>query len=235
MQEEVPFRLVKLRDAIQLGRVGPGTGAELVREGVWHRKTFLGLRSDLTRLPDVRPARLTVTMQPEPVDSFSGFEEELRRSGGWDRVELLLRTQSCKSGVTTLYVARADDGRPAYAQWLVRPREQERLHAHAPHSYDLLRDDEVLLEGAYTFGAFRRLGLMADGMAQLLRYARAEGFSSAITYVATTNVASLRGCAACGFEPDHLRVSERRLGRRRSRPQSLSPQARAAWAEAVGP
>lgn len=224
---------VKLRDALQLGRVGPGTGAELVREGLWHRKTFLGLRCDLTRLPDVRPARLTLTMEPEPLASFTGFEEELRRSGGRDSVELLLRIQSCESGVSTLYVARAEDGRPAYAQWLIRPHEQERLHAHAPGSYARLGDDEVLLEGAYTFGAFRRLGLMADGMSQLLRYAQAEGFRSAITYVATTNVASLRGCAACGFEPDHVRVSERRLGRRRSRPGALSAEDRSAWARAV--
>jgi RimJ/RimL family protein N-acetyltransferase len=226
---------VKLRDAIQLSRVGPGTGAELVREGLWYRKTFIGLRCDLTSLPEVRPARLALTMRPEPLASFSGFEEELRRSGGRDRLELLLRTLSCESGVTTLYVARAEDGRPAYAQWLIRPQEQERLHAHAPSSYGPLGDDEVLLEGAYTFGAFRRLGLMADGMAQLLRYARDEGFRSAITYVATTNVASLRGCAACGFEPDHVRVSERRFGRRRSHPDSLSQHARSAWAEAVGP
>jgi RimJ/RimL family protein N-acetyltransferase len=225
---------VKLRDALQLGRVGPGTGAELLREGLWHRKTFLGLRCDLTRLPEVRPARLALTMQPEPLASFSGFEEELRRSSGRDSVELLLRIQSCESGVSTLYVARAEDGRPAYAQWLIRPQEQERLHAHAPGSYAPLGGDEVLLEGAYTFGEFRRLGLMADGMAQLLRYAREEGFRSAITYVATTNVASLRGCAACGFEPDHVRISERRLGRRRSRPEPLSPQARSAWAEALG-
>ncbi len=173
-------------------------------------------------------------MRSEPVESFSGFEEELRRSGGRDSVELLLRIQSCESDVTTLYVARAEDGRPAYAQWLIRPQEQERLRAHAPSSYGPLREDEVLLEGAYTFGAFRRLGLMADGMAQLLRHARDEGFRSAITYVATTNVASLRGCGACGFEPDHVRVSERRLGRRRSHPESLTPQARSAWAEAVG-
>ncbi len=226
---------MKLRDALQLGRVGFGTGAELVRGRLWHRTTSLGLRCDLTRLPDLRPARLALTMRPEPLASFCGFEDELRRTGGRDSVELLVRIRSCESGVSTLYVARVDDGRPAYAQWLIRPREQERLHEHAPGSYEVLRYDEVLLEGAYTFGEFRRLGLMADGMAQLLRYALAEGFRSAITYVATTNVASLRGCAACGFEPDHVRVSERRLGRRHSRPDSLSPQARAAWAEAVGP
>lgn len=225
---------VKLRDALQLGRVGPGAGAELVREGLWHRKVFLGLRADLQVLPEVRPAAISVTMLPEPIESFAGFEEELRRAGGRDSVELLFRIQSCSSGVTTLYVARAEDGEPAYAQWLVRPSEQRALHEHAPRSYSVLADDEVLLEGAYTFGAFRRLGLMADGMAQLLRYARDEGFRTARTYVTTTNVASLRGCAACGFEPDHVRISERRLGRGRSRPAALSGEHRSAWSEAVG-
>jgi RimJ/RimL family protein N-acetyltransferase len=225
---------VNLRNALQLGRIGLGTGVELIREELWHEKTFLGLRCDLQQLPDVRPAKLAVTMEPEPLETFEGFTTELNRSSGRDSLELLLRIKSCEDGVTTLYVARADGGRPAYAQWLIRPSEQDRLHAHSPGSYDQLRADEVLLEGAYTFGAFRRLGLMADGMAQLLRYAQHAGFGSAITYVATTNVASLRGCAACGFVPDHVRVSERRVGRRRSRQGPLSGEARAAWADAVG-
>jgi RimJ/RimL family protein N-acetyltransferase len=225
---------VNLRNALQFGRIGLGTGAELVREELWHEKTFVGLRCDLDRLPEVRPARVAVTMEPAALESFEGFEDELARSSGRDSLELLLRIKSCADGVAMLYVARADEGRPAYAQWLIRPGDQDRLHAHSPGSYDRLEADEVLLEGAYTFGAFRRLGLMADGMAQLLRYARDEGFGFAITYVATTNVASLRGCAACGFVPDHVRVSERRVGRRRSRRRSLNNEARAAWADAVG-
>ena len=89
----------------------------------------------------------------------------------------------CTSDVQTLYVADADDGRPVYAQWLVRRPDQSRLQAETPDAHDALAEGEILLEGAYTFVAFRGVGAMADGMGQLLRIARDEGAVAAITYV----------------------------------------------------
>ena len=211
---------------------GLSVTASLFGEQVWWTKTFLGLRCDVTHLPKVRPARVPITMEPTSTSLFRGFDQELTLSHGTDYVELLLRKGLCEAGVQELYVAHTD-GQPAYAQWLVRAEDQERLHKHAPGRYALLAPGEVLLEGAFTFAAFRRQGAMADGMAQLLQIAAAEGATSAITYVAIDNLPSLRGCSNVGFELDHVRVSVRRLGRRRSHVHEPDGRASLAWATAT--
>ena len=111
--------------------------------------------------------------------------------------------------------------------------DQARLHRSTGGLFPPLADGEVLVEGAYTFIAFRKQGAMADGMNQLLATARSEGAHSAITYVTDDNVPSLRGCANAGFELDHVRVTTRRLGRRASRRAPLDASARAAWEKAL--
>jgi hypothetical protein len=213
-------------------RAGYGTTIGVLTEQLWWTKTFLGLRVDLTQLPRVRRARVPLTMEPTSTSLFRGFDHEVRHARGMDYVELLLRRGLCEDGVQELYVAH-HDGKPAYAQWMTRPDDQERLHEHSPGRYDPLLEDEVLLEGAYTFSAFRRMGAMAQGMSQLLHIAAEEGFMSAITYVAINNAPSLRGCANVGFDLDHVRVSVRRFGRRRSYPKDANDHALQVWAVAT--
>ena len=215
-------------------RVGPGLTLRTIAEQGWFTKLFLGLRADLRDLPEVRPAKVPIRMEPQDTGTYSGFERELHRVEGNDYLEVLYRIWSCRAGVQTLYADGAE-GEPAYAQWLVRPRDQHLIDAHKPGRYAKLAEDEVLLEGAYTFSGYRRMGMMADGMAQLLRIARDEGATAAITYVGSDNPASLRGCANVGFELDHVRHNERRLARRRSEMDAPDRRAGEIWAAATAP
>jgi hypothetical protein len=208
---------------------GPRTAAEQLAGQLWSTKMVLGLRCRLDSLPAVRPAKVQTTMEPRDGVSFTGFADELPRTATLDHVEVLLRTWFCQAGVNTLYVATSPDGSPMYSQWLIGPDEQDRLHDFAPCRFPTLRRDEVLLEGAYTFVDFRRMGVMADGMAQLLRIARDRGAWWAITYVGAHNVASLRGCASVGFALDHVRENGNRLGRRRTAVRGVDALARARW------
>ena len=215
-----------------LAAVGPRSGVSVLREQLWFTKRFLGLRADLAELPESRSALLPLVMEPVTGATFKGFADELREVTGGDYVEALLRQRLHAAGVSTLYVA-VHDGRPAYAQWLIRAEHQEALHAHAPGRYSRLAGDEVLVEGAYTFAGFRRLGAMGDCMGQLLRLAAAEGARAALTYVEAHNVPSLRGCATVGFEPDHVRESTRRLGRRGGVTRDVEQEERVLWTRAV--
>ena len=138
----------------------------------------------------------------------------------------------CAGDVRTLYAADATDGQPDLCTWLIRKGDEWRLQNKPPH--DALADDEVLLEGAYTFIAFRRIGAMVDGMGQLLRIARDEGSSTAITYVLEDNAPSLRGCARAGFVLDHVRVNTTRFGRERSDRRPAERRG-AAGVESAGP
>jgi hypothetical protein len=163
--------------------------------------------------------------------SFKGFADELDQvSGG---VGLVQRQSLCAAGVQTLYVAVDDSGDPIYAQWLVRSDDQEALHRTTHGLFPQLAEGEALVEGAYTFANFRKLGAMTDGMRQLLVRARDSGDQTVFTYVAVGNVPSLRGCASVGFVPDHLRLDTRRVGLRRTRRIPLDASSDARWAAAV--
>ena len=223
-----PLKAVK-----HVQRIGLVPAVTVLTEQLWYRKSFFGLRCDLTALPPVKPAGMPVSMSDEDPHRFDGFARELEVSRGNDVIEVLLRADMCAAGIRTLYSTRSTDGLPAYAQWLVRAADQGVVHAQSPGRYRHLDHDEVLLEGAYTFSAFRRLGLMAHGMGDLLRMARDEGATAAFTYVAVDNVPSLRGCSAVGFDLDHVHVSERRLGRRRTVATPLDDVARAGWERAT--
>jgi hypothetical protein len=182
-----------------------------LREDIWETKYFFELRCDLQHeLPGVVPAKLPIEMQPVDPRTFTGFSEELARVDADNYLKVLLRTWYCSAGVETLYVG-FDGDQPAYAQWLATPEGQRRIPRVLPGRFPALNPDELLLEGAYTFVAYRRLGLMRDGMAQLLRFALKSGASAVITYVAVDNIPSLRGCADVGFAPHRVRVSTRRV------------------------
>jgi L-amino acid N-acyltransferase YncA len=216
-------------------RLGVGLALGSLADAVWGTKVFLGLRADLSALPEVRPAKVRVVMEPTDLDSYTGFDDELEQTTGTDHAQVLFRVWLASAGVRELYSARADDGAPIYAQWLVRHRDQHLLRASAPGRHPELAPDEVLLEGAYTFGAFRRMGVMADGMSQLLAIAAAEGLKAALTYVEADNVASARGCASAGFDLDHQRVNTWRLGRSASVVRPPDAAAQEIWRQATAP
>ena len=216
-----------------LRSLGMRDAAGLVGEQLWYTKSFFGLAASLQTLPVTRPAKIPVVMRSTDPATFDGFDRELHDATGADYAQLLLRQGLCRAGITELYVAENPDGDAIYTQWLTRAQGQEQLHAHAPGRYPTLSEDEVLLEGAYTFSRFRQLGAMRDGMSQLLQIARDEGKTIAFTYVETHNVPSLRGCADVGFRTDHMRGSIRRLGRRRGFRRPVNEDDLSLWQQAT--
>lgn len=220
--------------AFRLRSIGPRKFALLGLRRVWSSTISFGLSADLEELPAARPARIAVRMEPTDTASFTGFDDEVERASGGGSVEVADRQELCAAGVATLYVAVDDSNMPIYAQWLIRRHEQEALHRKAHGLFPQLEETQALLEGAYTFMNFRRLGVMADGMRQLLLEARDAGDRRVFTYVAEGNVPSLRGCANVGFVLDHVRQDRRRLGVRRVRRLPPDAAAKARWAAALG-
>ena len=189
---------------------------------------FIGLRAELSSLPPLRPARSRVWMEPFEPHAFDGFAAALRDCASADYTELRSRIRLDAIGLRTLYVAHDEEQAPLYAQWLVPADEQPRLARVMPGAVDL-RDDEAIVEGAFTFPAARARGVMIEGMGRLLRVARSAGIRAVVTYVHSSNVPSLRGCAAVGFQPDHVRLDTWRLGRLTSEPLPLDDRTVEGW------
>lgn len=218
-----------------LRAAGPSGVAAMLATRLWSTHRGLGLAADLADVPVPRPASVDVLMEPCDPLGFSGFADDVPLLPPADAVDVARRHRMCAAGVAGLHVAFDPDRRPIYAQWLVVGSQGRGLRRF---SNDLLpepADGEALVEGAYTFVAFRRRGAMADGMHQLLRLAADAGASRCLTYVAPENRPSLRGCAAVGFALDHVRLDRRRLGRRTVTQQAPSPDDEAGWRAAVAP
>lgn len=210
----------------------PGSIARKVQRHLWSDRTFLILRCDLQQLGEEPTARIPVDMQPVDLAEFSGFREELERVSGPEADDLLSREKTRARGIEGLYTSFSPSGEPVFSQWLMRP-QQDRISAgilQAP-----LRDDEVLIEGAYTFATFRGLGAMRVGMYQLLTTARDEGYRWAFTGVGAENVPSLRGCSRVGFTLDYVRRSTGHLGHRTRNYDPPRAADAATWQAAIGP
>ncbi len=207
--------IVKPYSVTDLRRLGPSAIAEELRVRLSSHSVEFGLRCNLERLPELRPAKIPLTIERSDAP-FRGFDAELERTTGADYGRALRRKRLYERGVATLHVTLNSDRTPVYVQWLVTPPEKHVLDKSDPGYWPPLKDDEVLLEFAYTFTPFRGLGVMTDGMWRLLRVAQGLGAKSAVTYVRWDNVPSLRGCAKVGFELDHVKTVSMRLGLRRS-------------------
>lgn len=200
---------------------------------VWGRRVFYELRCELDGLPDVRPARLPVRMASATQSRLhAALRKEREVATGTSYLQVLYLERFVEAGVEEPFLAHGADGASMYCQWLIRPRDHGRLEAAMPGRYRPVAREEVVLEGAYTFVAFRGLGMMADGMSQLLTIAQEEGYAWATTYVAADNPAALRGCHRAGFQLLHPHVAIHRLGRRREYIDD-TPAPREAWARAT--
>ena len=216
--------------------LGPRGIAEIVRQRAWSDSRAFGLACECASAPEARRAKVPVVM--EPMDGAVGmrhFAAELERLSGEQYRDVHTRVRMCDNGVRTLYIALDPAGEAMYAQWLVAPGDEATLQATVPGQFPNLPPQDWLVEGAYTFVNFRRLGAMGDGMHQLMMAARDAGARRVITYVSEDNVGSLRGCANAGFTLDHVRITRQRLGVRRTLWRAQDSDAQSTWAAAIAP
>jgi hypothetical protein len=223
-----------LKDGLDVLRRSPRReGARLVLHHFWSRRLVLVLRCDLTTLPPARPAKIPVEMRETNPGGFTGFDLEQSRVQGVELIEVVTRERLRTKGFGTMFVATSETGAPIYVQWLSRPTAPRVTAWAFPGTLAVPAPDEVLIEGAYTFMDFRGKKAMADGMGQLLRIARDEGYRWAVTNVAGDNIPSLRGCAHVGFDLDHQLVVTRSLSGRRARASVAGAEARRQWQAAT--
>jgi RimJ/RimL family protein N-acetyltransferase len=184
------------------GRWKLGFHAELTR---------YGLRRDVSQKFNAPAAKIPLAVRPlNDRDLPALFGHTRPASELTERLEVAWRRAFIEKGARGGFVAvdeRSDT--PCYVQWLLSPRENdliEKLGGFPP-----LAEGEALLENAYTPPAFRGLGVMAAAMAQIAERAGDFGARDVLTFVATDNVASLKGCQRAGFHP-HLLHRRTRLG-----------------------
>jgi RimJ/RimL family protein N-acetyltransferase len=179
--------------------------------GVYAEQTRYGLLRDVSHKFSAPAAKIPLAVRPlhdrdlPALFGHAGPASELS-----ERLEVAWRHAFIEKGARGGFVAIDErSATPCYVQWLFSPRDNgfiEKLGGFPP-----LADGEALLENAYTPPAYRGLGVMAAAMAQIAERAGDFGASNVLTFVATDNIASLKGCQRAGFYP-HLLHRRSRLG-----------------------
>jgi GNAT superfamily N-acetyltransferase len=183
----------------------------------------LGLRRDL-RVPFTGPgAKIPITVRPlAEADDLSALDPEAGLSAD-EAFARLVQRRLLRSGLQTCYVAIAPDGKPCYMQWIIPPTGNARLRAVFGNLYPVLGPEEALLEGAYTFDAYRGQGIMGAAMTQVAEQAARFGGRWVITFVDERNPASVKGCVRAGFAPYLKRYERFRLFFRKVTFETIHP------------
>jgi RimJ/RimL family protein N-acetyltransferase len=179
--------------------------------GLHAKLTRYGLLRDLGKNFTPPGAKIPLAVRPlQNRDLPALFGHADNASELAERLEVAWRRAFIDKGAHSGFVAIDErSNTPCYVQWLLFPRDNDFIKKLG--GFPPLAAGEALLENAYTPPAYRGLGVMSAAMARIAERAGEHDAKKVLTFVATDNVASLRGCQRAGFHP-HLLHHRIRLG-----------------------
>lgn len=116
------------------------------------------------------------------------------------RKEIVVRMLFYNSGFKNCYIAKTTSGDIAYLQWLIYPHENDIIKKYYSNRFNLLRENQVMVENAFTYPKYRGLGLKRDMTNELLKEAKKRGYTSAITYVRKDLIHAINDHIMNGFK-----------------------------------
>lgn len=179
-----------------------------IRSGAYAQQRSYGLRRDL-EVPFKGPSAKIPIAVRKVTDGdipflFPGQDEGVDER---ERQELAWRRQMLESGTPHCFVAVDQrNGVPCYVQWLLGATQNPTIKKLG--CFPSLKQDEALLENAYTPVSYRGMGIMPAAMALIAERAVEFNARYVVTFVGVDNIASLKGCERAGFFPYLVRKQE---------------------------
>ncbi|MBN1963817.1 MAG: N-acetyltransferase [Anaerolineae bacterium] len=193
-----------------------GVLAREARRRAWSNWRHIGVRRDLTQPFDAPAARIPITIRPLRDDDIPLLlDSKLAGASGRDPYVHMHRLNFLQAGLPTCYVAATEEDRPVFIQWLLEPKDNDRIQAYFGERFPLLAPDEALLEFGYTVAAFRGLRIMPAALAIIAALAADFGARYVISFSDSQNTAALKGLMRAGFSPYMERTDHWRCFRRR--------------------
>jgi hypothetical protein len=149
-----------------------GEAAELVTEvagRVYSTRVSYLLRRD-TAIPFTSPAaKIPIIVREIRPDDFPVIVSERP-----------IRLPALESGLKTCHVATTENNDICYMQWLIDSSQNELIDREFAGLCPTLKQNEMLLEWAYTFKKYRGLAVMASAMSQISERGAACGAAMAL-------------------------------------------------------
>ncbi len=166
----------------------------------------VGLRRDLTLHHPVHAARCPFSLRIASAEDLSKVLS-LSQPGLSlaDQQAISVRMNHAAQDLGRAFVAIQADGHPCFIQWVLSKADNSRIATFFDGRFPPLKEGEALFENAFTPPAFRGLGIMPAAMSGIAESLGREGFHAGLTFVASDNIPSLKGCRLAGFHPYLLR------------------------------
>lgn len=116
------------------------------------------------------------------------------------RKELYVRLQFLNAGFKNCYAAFTNDGKIVFLQWLIEPFENGIIHKYYRQRFYPLKDNQVMIENAFTFPKYRGYGLLPFVTQRIMAIAKDSGYKTCLSYIKKDNIASLNEFMNMGFK-----------------------------------
>ena len=201
------YKLDKVKTLLStLARGDLNTIATIIRFRLYSVVQGYGLVRDLREPFQTPSPKIPITVRPlREKDIPIIFKRPVSGIKSEDFVERKRRMHLLKTNIGTCYVALTQEDRPCYVQWRLTSDQNEMIRAFFGGWYPPIKEDEMILEYAFTLESYRSLGVMSCAMSQIAETGIDVGIRWAWTFVDTDNIPSLKGCVRAGFQPAIIR------------------------------
>ncbi len=157
------------------------------------KNEVFGLRRDLNLVFQNPDPLIEIAIRAFRDEDQKYFKEDLQNDG-------LIEKE-----IPYCYVATNSKDIPCFRQWFIGPNQNSKIKEFWGKAFPVLKEDEALLESAFTRPTFRGKRIMPAAMARIAEKGHDLGVRWVITFVGIDNIASLKGCQRAGFDPYILR------------------------------
>jgi acyl carrier protein/GNAT superfamily N-acetyltransferase len=164
-----------------------------IRTCLYSNKDTFGLLRDLDIVFESTNAKIDFTIRLFKDNDINTLKESYRHE------------RLVKKNISSCFVAVTKENIPCYRQWLIGSQENIRIKKYFGNLFPKLKENEALMEGAFTHPSFRGIGIMPAAMSRIAEKGKDVGASKIITFVDIDNIPSLRSCKESGFAPYILR------------------------------
>lgn len=165
---------------------------KVISSRIYSEQLGFGFKRDLNKESKVPRSLLKINIRP--------FKDEDEEHFIMDTTNIELIKQ-----VPTCYVAVTKEDIPCIRLWLINPSQNSKIKEFWGNTYPQLKDDEVLLESAFTIPKRRGLGLHSLVMYQVAEKGKESGANYAISFAPIENINSLRSFNYASFHPYIIR------------------------------
>lgn len=176
--------------------------AHMMRRRWWSKEKTNILRRDMTIPLETPKAKLNLSIRKfhnDDIPKLLDFDSPAINEQ--DRSDIVRRRFWLKENLQTCYAAATEDGMPCFMIWLMSPDQNDKIQTFFGGDCLSLKDDEMLMEGAYVHPDVRNAGITAYVVKLLPELFADKQTRWIVTYIDPANVPAQRAAAKVGFQP----------------------------------